>query len=168
MITPAAKTFIPDPKSFDDPIKLRKLMANAWRLGHDDLAFRCQLRIGEIAGAAYKDALEREFWVALVVAEEFKTQANGKTSRLAQTRQKFTRAGVEKALADWAGTEKPSDGLLRLVEGGRGDLSAEAALVRHADRFAALAVDSATAKLAAHNVALDGEATEDEPALETA
>ena len=154
---------VPDPKTFSDPLKLRKLMANAWRLKYDELAFRCQLRIGEIAGDAYKDALEREFWVAVTVGEEFKTHENGKTSRLTQTRQKFTRAGVEKALGDWAGSEKPSEGFLTLVEHSCGELSAEAALVRHAERYAPAAVEAARAKLAAHGVVL-AEAAALEPA----
>src|SRR5690606_8447911 len=72
---------IPDPKNFDDPDKLRNLMANAHRLGHDDLVLRCQIRIAELGSQQFDDDLEKEFWTAVHIAEEFKTAENGKTTR---------------------------------------------------------------------------------------
>ena len=76
---------IPDPQTFTDPEKLRKLMANAVRLGYDDLAFGCQMRIAELAGAAHnaelKDDIERDFWTGLAAAEEFRTADNGRATR---------------------------------------------------------------------------------------
>ena len=71
---------IPDPKTFTDPEKLRKLMANAVRLGYDDLAFGCQMRIAELAGLAQTDAIERAFWTGLVAAEEFRTAEYGRAT----------------------------------------------------------------------------------------
>ena len=59
---------IPDPKSFTDPEKLRKLMANAVRLGYDDLAFGCQLRIAELAGNARKKLIDKGVTIADVMA----------------------------------------------------------------------------------------------------
>lgn len=148
---------IPDPKTFTDPEKLRKLMANAVRLGYDDLAFQCRLRIAELAGAPYDDVLEREFWIAVSTAEEIKTAENGKTTRLARIRQKHRRAGVQKALEDWAIEPATADGFATLVANGRSDLTGEAILLRHEEQFSVDAVNAARKKLMEHGVAL-GEA----------
>jgi hypothetical protein len=143
---------IPDPQTFTDPEKLRKLMANAVRLGYDDLAFNCQLRIAELNGLNHTDLLEREFWTAVSAAEEFKTAANGKTTRLAKIRQKHRRVGAQRVLADLVMEEAISDGFEHLVAHGRGDLTSEAIVVRHEDQFSVDAVNAARKKLMEHGV----------------
>jgi hypothetical protein len=143
----------PDLTKFTDADKLRKLMANARRLGHDDYAFECQLRVAEVAGNAYKDELERGFWTAVTCAEEFKTQEKGKTIRLISTRQKHKRVGAQQCLNDWAVAPEVSDGFAVLASHGREDLTGESVVVRYADRFSPAAVASAERKLAACSAA---------------
>lgn len=145
---------IPDPQTFTDPEKLRKLMANAVRLGYEDLAFQCRLRIAELAGATHDDVLEREFWTAVSAAEEIRTAANGKTSRLTQARQKHKRVGAQKVLEDWALDPATTDGFATLVTHNRGDLTGEAIVLRHEDRFSVDAVNAARKKLMDHGVAI--------------
>jgi len=145
---------IPDPQTFTDPEKLRKLMANAVRLGYPDLAFGCQLRIAEIAGSAHKDAIERAFWTGLVAAEEFRTADNGRSTRLLKVRAKHKRVGAQKVLADMMMDETLSDGFEKLVAHGRSDLTAEAIVLQHEDEFSVDAVNAARKKLLDQGVAM--------------
>jgi len=142
----------PDLSKFSEPEKLRKLLFNARRLGHHDYAFQIQMRIAEIAGLPFDDGLEREFWTAVSYAEEVKTEATGKTTRLSGTRTKHKKYGTIRCLGDWAMDPNPSEGLGSLVEHKRAELSGEAIVLRHADKFPAEAVASAAAKLAALGV----------------
>jgi hypothetical protein len=145
---------IPDPATFNDPDKLRKLAANARRLGETKLALDCQLRIAELAGQKFDDVLEREFWMAVSCAEEFKTEENGRTTRMARTRQKHKRVGALQCLIDWAEDPKVTDGFHILLAAGRPDMTGEAIVVRHPEKFAPETVAMATQKLAAHGVDL--------------
>ena len=143
---------IPDPQTFTDPVKLRKLMANAVRLGHPDLAFNCQLRIAELAGETHEDDIEREFWTALTAAEEFKTAAAGKTSRLTKIRAKHKRVGAQRVLADMVMEADMTEGFDTLLSHGRSDLTGEAIVLRHDDVFSVDEVNAARRKLMEHGV----------------
>lgn len=145
---------IPDPKTFTDPEKLRKLMANAVRLGYPDLAFNCQLRIAELAGAAHKDAVERAFWTSLTAAEEFRTAENKRATRLLKIRAKHKRVGAQKLLADLMMEEGLTDGFDIFVEHGRSDLTGEAIVLQHEDQFDVDVVNAARKKLLERNVAM--------------
>lgn len=138
---------IPDPDTFDDPDKLRNLMANASRLGHEDLVLRCQVRLAELGSQQFDDDLEKEFWTAVNIAEEFKTAINGKTTRLSRTRQKYNRDGAKKCVEDLATRPEITDGFRVLAENGRMDLTFEAVLLRHASQFEESAVRTAKTKL---------------------
>src|SRR5215207_5267371 len=91
-----------DPTTISDPKLLRNLMKNAEKAGRPDLVLQCQIRVAQVAGQAYDDQLEREFWIAVAAAEEIATQKNGRTTRLSRTRQKVKRVGVIQCLIDWA------------------------------------------------------------------
>lgn len=142
----------PDLSKFSEPEKLRKLLFNARRLGHHDYAFQIQMRIAELAGLPFDDALEREFWTAVSYVEEVRTEATGKTTRLSGTRTKHKKYGTIRCLGDWAMDPNPSEGLDSLVEHQRAELSGEAIVLRYADKFPAEAVANAAAKLAALGV----------------
>jgi hypothetical protein len=143
---------IPDPKTFTDPEKLRKLMANAVRLGHPDLAFGCQIRIAELAAGTLKDPVERAFITGLTAAEEFRTADNGRTTRLTKIRTKHRRVGAQRVLSDMMLEEPLSDGFAYLVANGRSDLTGEAIVMQHEDEFSVDAVNAARKKLMDNNV----------------
>jgi len=145
---------IPDPQTFTDPEKLRKLMANAVRLGYPDLAFGCQMRIAQLAGNAHGDAVERAFWTGLVAAEEFRTADNGRTTRLIKVRAKHKRVGAVRVLSDLMMTAELSDGFETLVAHQRGDLTGEAIVVNNEDQFSVDVVNAARKKLMDHGVTL--------------
>ncbi len=141
-----------DPDTLDDPTLLRNLMKNAQAAGRLDLVLRCQIRLARLAGREYDDELESEFWQAVAVAEELASQRNGRTTRLSRTRQKVKRVGVVQCLIDWALDPSVTQGFTILVGGGHPELTGEAIVVRHADRFSADAVAAARAKLVDHGV----------------
>ncbi|MHA6689274.1 hypothetical protein [Devosia sp. A449] len=154
---------IPDPQTFIEPEKLRKLMANAVRLGYPDLAFGCQFRIAELAGNAHgkafegpaaERAVERLFWIGLVTAEELRTADNGRTTRLIKVRAKHKRVGAVRLLSDLMMTAELSDGFEKLVANNRSDLTGEAIVVSHEDLFSIDAVNAARKKLMDQGVTL--------------
>ena len=145
---------IPDPQTFTDPDKLRKLMANAVRLGYDDLAFGCQMRIAELAGAAHKDAVERAFFTGLVAAEEFRTAANGRSTKLIKIRSKHKRVGAVKVLSDQMMEAEVSDGFDTLVAHKRTDLTAEGIVLAHEDEFSVDVVNAARKKMMDRGVSM--------------
>jgi hypothetical protein len=145
---------IPDPQTFTDPDKLRKLMANAVRLGYDDLAFGCQMRIAELAGAAHTDAVERAFFTGLVAAEEFRTADNGRSTKLIKIRSKHKRVGAVKVLSDMMMAPELSDGFEKLVAHNRSDLTGEAIVLNHEDEFSVDVVNAARKKLMDQGVAM--------------
>lgn len=141
-----------DPNTLDDPMLVRGLMANARRLGREDLVLKCQMRIAELAGRDYNDVLEREFWIAVAAAEEYATQKNGKTTKLSRTRQKEKRVGIKQCLLDWALDPGDTDGFKFLIAAKQPELTGEAIVLRHADKFPQNAVTMARAKLEQHGV----------------
>lgn len=138
---------IPDPNNFDDPDKIRSLMVNARRLGYDDLVVQCQVRIAEIGSQQFDDALEKEFWTAVYLAEEFKTSENGKSTRLTKTRQKYNRDGAKKCVGDLVARPAIDESFRILADNGRVDLTFEAVLLRHANQYDESAITIAKTKL---------------------
>lgn len=145
---------IPDPQSFTDPDKLRKLMANAVRLGYPDLAFGCQMRIAELAGTAHADPVDRAFFTGLVAAEEFRTADNGRSTKLINIRARHKKFGAVRVLSDLMMAPELSDGFAKLVEHQRSDLTAEAIVLNHEDQFSVDVVNAARKKLIDQGVSL--------------
>jgi len=145
---------IPDPQTFTDPEKLRKLMANAVRLGYVDLAFGCQMRIAELAAASQTDAVERAFWTGLVAAEEFRTADNGRSTKLTKIRTRHKKLGAVRVLSEQMMEPEVSDGFDKLVAGKRSDLTAEAIVMKHEDEFSVDVVNAARKKLMDRNVSI--------------
>jgi hypothetical protein len=143
-----------DPDTLTDPALLRRLLANAERAGMSELVLKCQVRIAELAGQQYDDVLDREFWAAVTAAEEISSRKNRKTTRLSRTRQKVKRVGVVQCLIDWALDPKVTQGFKILVEGNHAELTGEAIVARHADKFPPAAVEAAKSKLAQYGVSI--------------
>lgn len=141
-----------DPDTLNDPDLVRNLMNNARGKGEEALALRCQVRLAKLAGQAFDDPVVREFWSAVSAAEEIATQMNGRTTRLARTRQKERRVGARQCLVDWALDAKTTQGFEILVSGGHPELTGEAIVVRYPDQFPPEAVAAARKKLTTHGV----------------
>ncbi|RWL95232.1 hypothetical protein [Mesorhizobium sp.] len=136
-----------EPEQMEDPVKIRNLMKNARAKDRLDIVLRCQVRLAQLAGRQYQDQLEREFWTAVHVAEEFATAKNGKTTKLSRTRQKERRVGVVQCLIDWALDSDTTEGFRMLCAAQRPELTGEAIVVRHRGRFDEVVVAGAEGKL---------------------
>lgn len=145
---------IPDPQTFTDPEKLRKLMANAVRLGYDDLAFGCQMRIAELAGADQPDVIERAFWTGLVAAEEFRTADNGRATKLTKIRTRHKKFGAVRVLSEQMMEPELSDGFSKLVSHHRSDLTGEAIVMNNEEAFSVDVVNAARRKLLEQGVSI--------------
>jgi len=142
----------PDLSDVWDKDKLRTWMANARRMGREDVyrgAFRQLCRAEE---RDMEDPLEAEFAGVMRALEQALTEQNGKTTRLSRTRQKLARAGVRKTLADLAVKPKPSEGFLKLIEFGMGDMAAEALILKYSDQFEPEVVEAARKRLDAFGI----------------
>lgn len=137
----------PDPAAFDDPGRLRRIIQNAERLGRPDLVLACQARIAELAGQEFDEPIECEFWEAVTMAEEMRSLANGKTTRLTRTRQKHRRDGALKSIEDLVAKPDPAAGFDILVDASRADLTFEAIALRHPESFAEETLEAARSKL---------------------
>lgn len=145
----------PDPADFDDPVRLRGIIRNAERLGRPELVTACQVRIAELAGQEFDEPIERDFWEAVTMAEEVRTLANGKTTRLSRTRLKHRRDGAVKCIEDIAAKPELTAGFDFLVESGHPDLTFEAIALRHPQSFTEETLTAARAKLTDAGVDVD-------------
>ncbi len=125
----------PNPQNFTDIGKLQGLLKNAVRLGEDEIAWGCRERIAELQGSNYMDKLDKEFWHAVSIAEQIRTEEAGRTVQLSRTRQKYPRDGAKETIRSLAVKSKFADGFKILERGKHLYLSFEAVVIRNADCF---------------------------------
>ena len=142
----------PDLSGEWDKQKLRNWMANARRLGRDDVYQAAFRQLCRIEGRDIDDPLAADFAAVMRALEEALSEQNGKTTRLSRTRQKLARAGVRKTLADLALKPKPSEGFLKLMEFEMAEMSAEALILEYRQEFEPEVVAAAERRLAEYGV----------------
>jgi hypothetical protein len=145
-------TTVPDLTSEWDKEKLRNWMANAKRLGRNDVYQAAFRQLCRVEGRNIEDPLEAEFATVMRALEEALTEESGRTKRLSRTRQKLNRVGVRQTLADLALKAQPSLGFMKLLEFKMADMSAEALILKHREEFDEAVVAAAERRLAAHDV----------------
>jgi hypothetical protein len=138
-----------------DEDKLRNWMANAKRLGRDDIYRAAFRQLCRIEGRDFDDPLAAEFSGVMRALEEALTQEAGKTKRLSRTRQKLKRAGVRQTLADLALKPQPSIGFLKLIEFGMADMSAESLILKYRTEFEPAVIEAAQGRLAKYSIGTD-------------
>jgi len=106
-----------------------------------------KLDLKTIGGLQPDDPLYRDFENMLVHYETLLTKKNGRRTRASRTWGKLKRKGIIGCLEDWALSSKPTDAFYVLIENGEPELTAEAIVVRYADRFPVAAVAAAKQKL---------------------
>ena len=135
-----------------DPKRLRAFMANANREGAEDVRAAAFRRLVEVLPEAAPGSVEHDFWRTIHAFEQVLTEERGKTTRLSRTRQKIGRVGIMKTLADFALSKKPTPGFKMLLDRDMPELTGEAIVLRHANRFAEEVVAAARARLTAAGV----------------
>ncbi|MFL9827868.1 hypothetical protein [Rhodoplanes sp. SY1] len=132
-------------------------MANAKRLGRDDVYQDAFRQLCRVEGRNIADPVEAEFAIVMRALEEALTEEAGKTKRLNRTRQKLDRVGVRKTLADLALKPQPSLGFLKLLEFGMADMCAESLILKHQEEFPQEAVDAARRRLEKYGILRESE-----------
>ena len=127
--------------------KIRSLMANAERLGEDEVVKRCKKRIFEIAGNEGKTEIEIRLFQALAAYEEILREKHNKAVRANYTKRKIQNKGAIQTLTDWALDKKVTPGFEALVSQGLEDFTGEKIVIDFAEEFPVEVVDSASIKL---------------------
>ena len=138
---------IPNPEEMTDPEAVRRLMANAERLGRVDIAEACKRRIYQLSGTNEMGPVERRLWQAVTAYEETLREKHGKAQQASYTRRKIRDKGPIQTLTDWAIADKVTPGFEALVNAGMAEFTGEYVVVEFADLFPDEVVKSAQKKL---------------------
>ena len=129
-----------------DVPRIRSLMANAERLGENELFLKCKQRIFELAGGDGKSEIEKRLFQALAAYEEILLEKHGKAVKANYTKRKIKEKGVIKTLTDWALDTKVTPGFEALVSQGLEDFTGEKIVIDFADEFPPEVVEAAKKK----------------------
>lgn len=140
----AAMEFI---RNSTDPDKLKTLIANARKLGNEEVRHAAQLRLYAILPSAKPGTVEHDVWQSIYALEGALAEERGKTVLLARTRQKIGRDGEIKTVADLV-TGKATEGFTMLIDRSMPELSFEAVALRHPDQFEPAVLEAARQRLA--------------------
>lgn len=130
-----------------DPKKLRTWIKNARGQGEARIADAAFRRLVAILPQEEPGTVEYDFWQTIHAFEHILSEERTKTTRLARTRQKVKRVGEVQTLKDWALSKKSTDGFTQLLKLGMPELTGEAIVLRHADKFDEEVVDAARRRL---------------------
>ena len=131
----------------DDPRKLRVWIENARKEKRGDIEAAAFRRLVAILPKEKPGTVEHDFWRTIHAFEHVLTEERGKTTRLARTRQKVARVGELATLKDWATSTKSTDGFAMLLDRRMPELTGEAIVLRHAERFDAPVVEAGRRRL---------------------
>ena len=129
-----------------DIAKVRRLLANAERLGENELVKKCKKRIFELSGSDGKSEIEKRLFQALAAYEELLIEKHGKVVKANYTRRKIRDKGVIKTLTDWALDAKVTPGFEALVAQDLEEFTGEKIVIDFADEFPAEVVEAAKRK----------------------
>ncbi len=119
----------------NDSEKLRTWIKNARTRKETRIADAAFRRLISLVPSERPGSVEHDFWQTVHAFEFTLSEERGKTVRLARTRQKVARIGVIETLKDWALSDKRTEGFEMLLERGMPELTGEAIVLRHPDKF---------------------------------
>lgn len=132
----------------DDPDKLKRIAANARRLGEAEIDRAASIRLYTVLPSAEPGTLEHDVWRSIHALEAALKDERGRTTLLGRTRQKIARDGERRTVADLV-RGKASDGFRMLMDRGMVDHTFEAVALRHRALFEDEVVLAATDRLRA-------------------
>jgi hypothetical protein len=130
----------------DEPEKLKRIAANARRLGEEEIYRVASLKLYTVLPSAEPGTLEHDVWRSIHALEGALKDERGRTTRLGRTRQKIARDGERRTVADLV-RGKASDGFRMLMDRGMVDHTFEAVALRHRALFENEVVFAATDRL---------------------
>lgn len=131
-----------------EPEKLKRLAANAKRLGDPEVERAAVLKLYEVLPSAEPGTLEHDVWRSIFALEGALKDERGRTTLLGRTRQKIARHGEQRTVADLV-KGPPSDGFQMLMDRDMREHTFEAVALRHPVHFAEDVLAAATARLSA-------------------
>jgi hypothetical protein len=134
--------------SYTDKDDLTRLMANAKRLGNEQVYNEAFHRRSILEGANIADPLHARFMEVLGAYEGLLREKHGRNQPAGRTRQKMAKSGIEQCLIDWALDPKESDAFQLLSDRGMLELTGEHVITQFPDRFEPQVVEAAEARLA--------------------
>lgn len=144
-----AMTFI---AGCDDPKSLRQIAENARKKGELAVAQAAVLKLYEMLPSERPGTFEHDVWRSIHALEGTLTEERAKTTRLGRTRPKIAKAGEVETVKDLVLAPKPSEGFSMLIDRGMADLTFEAVVLRHPDKFEDAVLDAAADRLRAVGV----------------
>jgi hypothetical protein len=140
----------------DDVGKLKTLIKNARARNATNVADAAFRKLISLVPSELPGTAEHDFWQTIHAFEHILTEERGRTTRLARTRQKVARVGAMQTLIDWALSDKETEGFKMLLERNMAELTGEAIVLRHSDRFEPNVVSAARNRLTNAQVEIDG------------
>jgi hypothetical protein len=134
------------------PASLRQLMKNVAAQGVTAVHAAAFRRLVEILPEEEPGTVEHDFWRTIFAFEQLLRKERGKTVLLSRTRQKLKRVGVMQTLNDFATATATTQGFDMLIARSLPELTGEAVILRHEDKFEPEVVAAASARLAAAGV----------------
>lgn len=147
-----------DVSKLKTPEEAQNLMANARRLGREDIYQAAFARKCELEGQKNddpNDPLAKDFWLTLAAYEQLLSEKNGKRTIAARTRQKLARDGIFVTVQSWAQKREPTMGFELLTAAGQWKLTGEYLVIKHASRFDASDVEAARRRLEERGITLE-------------
>jgi hypothetical protein len=135
-----------------DPEKLKRMMANARRLGKAGIERAASLKLYTVLPSAEPGTLEHDVWRSIHALEGALKDERGRTTLLGRTRQKIARDGERRTVADLV-RGKASDGFRMLMDRGMVDHTFEAVALRHQSMFEDEVISAAADRLRAADAA---------------
>lgn len=139
----------------DDPKKLRTWIENARNKDNEEIAQAAFRRLISLVPSERPGTVEHDFWQTIHAFEYALTEERGRTTRLSRTRQKINRVGIIETLKDWALGDKETDGFKMLLERGMPELTGEAIVLRHPEKFSSDVQAAARQRLVQAGVDVD-------------
>ncbi|THG37100.1 hypothetical protein [Sphingomonas olei] len=130
----------------DDPDKLKRMAANARRLGEWEIEHAAALKLYTVLPSAEPGTFEHDVWRSIHALEGALKDERGRTTLLGRTRQKIARDGERHTVADRV-RGKASDGFRMLMDRGMVDHTFEAVVLRHQTLFEDEVVSAAADRL---------------------
>ena len=131
-----------------DPESLKTIIKHAEAQGEKAVKEAAFRKLISIVPETAPGTVEHDFWTTVHAFEFALSEERGRTTKLSRTRQKVARVGIMATLEDWA-FGKQTTGFDMLVERGMPELTGEAIVLRHADKFPEDVTAAARERLAA-------------------